>query len=109
MSLLPLAGVVIVGAADADREGVGCGGQFGPLAAAWVAVRVWLALASAVARVKTQALLTTVAVPTSTPSILTVTVSPVTPPPEITGRVVVSVLPLAGAAIVGGRRDCASR
>ena len=52
--------------------------------------------------VKLQALLTTAAVPTTVPSIETVTVSPLTPVPAMAGSaVVVSVLPLAGLAMVG--------
>src|ERR1700722_13113549 len=76
--------------------------ELGPPAAAWVAVTVWLALLRGEVGVKLQALLETSAVPTCVPSIETVTVSPLTPPPEMTGSVVVvSVLPLAGLAIVG--------
>ena len=51
---------------------------------------------------KLQALLTTGAVPATVPSIETVTVSPLTPVPAMAGSaVVVSVLPLAGLAMVG--------
>ena len=46
--------------------------------------------------------MTTGAVPATVPSIETVTVSPLTPVPAMAGSaVVVSVLPLAGLAIVG--------
>src|ERR1700722_993509 len=76
--------------------------ELGPPAAAWVAEAVWLALLNGEVGVNVQALLTTGAVPTCVPSIETVTVSPLTPPPEMTGSaVVVSVLPLAGLAMVG--------
>jgi len=76
--------------------------ELGPPEAACVAVTVWLALLRGEVGVKLQALLETSAVPTCVPSMEMVTVSPLTPPPEMTGSVVVvSVLPLAGLAIVG--------
>ena len=76
--------------------------ELGPPAAAWVAETVWLALLKGEVGVKLQALLTTAAVPATVPSIETVTVSPLTPVPAIAGSaVVVSVLPLAGLAMVG--------
>jgi hypothetical protein len=106
VSVLPLAGLVIVGAAGAvatltvnvSEAAV----ELGPPAAACVAVMVWLALLSAEVGVKLHAPLTTGAVPATLPSIDTVTVSPVTPPPEIVGvAIVVSVLLFAGLVIVG--------
>ena len=55
---------------------------------------------------KLQALLTTAAVPATVPSIETVTASPLTPVPTMAGSaVVVSVLPLAGLAMVGAAGD----
>ena len=76
--------------------------ELGPPAAACVAVAVWLALLKGERGVNVQALLTTGAVPATVPSIETVTVSPLTPVPAIAGSaVVVSVLPLAGLAMVG--------
>ena len=63
---------------------------------------VWLALLRGEVGVKLQALLTTAAVPATVPSMETVTVSPLTPVPAMAGSaVVVSVLPLAGLAMVG--------
>ena len=106
VSVLPLAGLAIVGAAGAVGTltvNVSVAAvELGPPEAACVAVTVWLALLSGDVGVKLQALLTTGAVPTRVPSIEMVTVSPLTPVPEMTGSaVVVSVLPLAGLAIVG--------
>ena len=106
VSVLPLAGLVMVGAGGAVATLTvnvsEAAGELGPPAAACVAVMVWLALLSAVVGVKVHAPLTTTAVPATVPSIDTVTVSPVTPPPEMVGvAVVVSVLPLAGLVMVG--------
>ena len=77
--------------------------ELGPPAAACVAEIVWLALLKGEVGVKLQALLTTVGRADATvPSIETVTVSPLTPVPAMAGSaVVVSVLPLAGLAMVG--------
>src|SRR3984957_14867779 len=105
VSVLPLAGLAMVGAAGAVgtatvKGSVGAG-ALGP-AAAWVAETVWLALLKGEVGVKLRALLTTAAVPATVPSIETVTVSPLTPVPAIAGSaVVVSVLPLAGLVMVG--------
>ena len=107
VSVLPLTGLAIVGAAGAVgtltvKVSAAEGTELGPPAAACVAVIVWLALLSPDVGVKVHAPPTTVAVPATFPSIDTVTVSPVTPPPEIVGvAVVVSVLLLAGLVIVG--------
>ena len=107
VSVLPLAGLVMVGAAGAvGRATVKvsvAAVELGPPAAAWVAETVWLALLRGEVGVKLQALLTTGAVPDDcVPSIETVTVSPLTPVPAMAGSaVVVSVLPLAGLVMVG--------
>src|SRR5580693_4136548 len=106
VSVLPLAGLAIVGAAGAVGTATAkvsvAAVELGPPAAAWVAETVWLALLRGEVGVKLQALLTTAAVPATVPSIETVTVSPLTPVPAIAGSaVVVSVLPLAGLAMVG--------
>src|SRR5580704_2372780 len=106
VSVLPLAGLVMVGAAGAvGRATVKvsvAAVELGPPEAACVAVTVWLALLRGEVGVKLQALLETGAVPTCVPSIETVTVSPLTPVPAMAGSaVVVSVLPLAGLVIVG--------
>src|SRR5580692_11656827 len=106
VSVLPLAGLVMVGAAGAVGTATVkvsvAAVELGPPAAAWVAVTVWLALLRGEVGVKLQALLETSAVPTCVPSMEMVTVSPLTPVPAIAGSaVVVSVLPLAGLAIVG--------
>src|SRR4029077_10336296 len=106
VSLLPLAGLVIAGAAGAvGRATVKvsvAAVELGPPAAAWDAEMVWLALLKGEVGVKLQALLTTAAVPATVPSIETVTVSPLTPFPAMTGSaIVVSVLPLAGLVMVG--------
>src|SRR5580692_9241654 len=106
VSVLPLAGLAIVGAAGAVGTATVkvsvAAVELGPPAAAWVAVTVWLALLKGDVGVKLQALLETGAVPTRVPSIETVTVSPLTPVPAMAGSaVVVSVLPLAGLAMVG--------
>ena len=68
VSVLPLTGLVIVGAAGAVATltvnvSAAEGAEMGPVAAACVAVTVWLALLKAVVGVKLQALLTTAAVP----------------------------------------------
>src|ERR1700719_4998091 len=106
VSVLPLAGLVMVGAAGAVGTATVkvsvAAVELGPPAAAWVAEMMWLALLRGEVGVKLQALLTTAAVPATVPSIETVTVSPLTPVPAIAGSaVVVSVLPLAGPAMVG--------
>src|SRR6185437_12659581 len=106
VSVLPLAGLMMVGAAGAvGRATVKvsvAAVELGPPEAACVAVMVWLALLNGEVGVKLQALLTTDAVPTCVPSIERVTVSPLTPVPAMTGSaVVVSVLPLAGLMMVG--------
>ena len=74
VSVLPLTGLVIVGAAGAVgtltvNVSAAEGAEMGPAAAACVAVTVWLALLKAVVGVKLQALLTTTAVPATVPSI----------------------------------------
>jgi hypothetical protein len=106
VSVLPLAGLAIVGAAGAVGTltvNVSVAAvELGPPEAACVAETVWLALLKGEVGVKLQALLTTAAVPATVPPIETVTVSPLTPVPAIAGSaVVVSVLPLAGLAMVG--------
>src|SRR3984893_8705291 len=106
VSVLPLAGLVIVGAAGAvGRATVKvsvAAVELGPPAAACVAEIVWLALLRGEVGVKLQALLETRAVPACVPAMEMVTVSPLPPPPEMTGSVVVvSVLPLAGLVMVG--------
>src|SRR5579863_8628458 len=106
VSVLPLAGLVIVGAAGAVGTATVkvsvAAVELGPPEAACVAVTVWLALLRGEVGVNVQAPLTTGAVPTCVPSIERVTVSPLTPVPAMAGSaVVVSVLPLAGLAIVG--------
>ena len=106
VSVLPLAGLVMVGAAGAvGRATVKvsvAAVELGPPEAACVAVTVWLALLNGEVGVKLQAPLTTAAAPATAPSIETVTVSPLTPVPAIAGSaVVVSVLPLAGLVMVG--------
>src|ERR1700693_4026005 len=83
VSVLPLAGLAIVGAAGAVRTLAGhlsaAAGELGPPEAACVAVTVWLALLKGDVGVNVQALLTTGAVPTCVPSMEMVTASPVTP------------------------------
>ena len=106
VSVLPLAGLAMVGAAGAVGTATVkvsvAAVELGPPEAACVAVTVWLALLSGEVGVKLQAPLTTAPCPTCVPSIETVTVSPLTPVPAMTGSaVVVSVLPLAGLAMVG--------
>src|SRR5580693_3033989 len=106
VSVLPLAGLVMVGAAGAvGRATVKvsvAAVELGPPEAACVAEMVWLALLNGEVGVKLQALLTTGAAPATVPSIERVTVSPLTPVPAMTGSaVVVSVLPLAGLVMVG--------
>src|ERR1700722_19199576 len=106
VSVLPLPGLAIVGAAGAVGRATvkvsAAAVELGPPEAACVTVTVWLALLKGEAGVKLQALLETSAVPTCVPSMEMVTVSPLTPVPAIAGSaVVVSVLPLAGLAMVG--------
>ena len=113
VSVLPLAGLVIVGAAGAvGRVTVKvsvAAVELGPPAAACVAEIVWLALLRGEVGVKLQALLTTGGAAT-VPSIETVTVSPLTPVPAMAGSaVVVSVLPLAGLVMVGAAGAVAER
>ena len=104
--VLPLAGLVMVGAAGAVGTATVkvsvAAVELGPPEAACVAVTVWLALLRGEVGVNVQALLTTAAVPATVPSIETVTVSPLTPVPAMAGSaVVVSVLPLAGLVMIG--------
>ena len=91
------------GGRHGDGEGVGGGGRAGAAGSglrrgdrvAGVAQRTSSACSS-------RSLLETGAVPTCVPSMEMVTVSPLTPVPAIAGSaVVVSVLPLAGLAMVG--------
>src|SRR3984957_13464300 len=106
VSVLPLAGLAMVGAAGAvGRATVKvsvAAVELGPPAAACVAEVVWLALLRGEGGVKLQALLGISPVPACVPSMEMVTVSPLTPVPAMAGSaVVVSVLPLAGLAMVG--------
>ena len=106
VSVLPLAGLVMIGAAGAVGTATVkvsvAAVELGPPEAACVAVTVWLALLNGEVGVKLQAPLTTAAAPATVPSIETVTVSPLTPVPAMAGSaVVVSVLPLAGLVMIG--------
>ena len=100
-----MAGLAMVGAAgrrQGDGEGVGGGGRTRAAGGGLGREIVWLALLRGEVGVKLQALLTTAAVPATVPSIEMVIVSPLTPVPAMAGSaVVVSVLPLAGLAMVG--------